>query len=216
MIFSSLHRGGKLLDLLKLFRKAEAFVTKNFPEDIEWSRKALSLANSVITKQHFYGEYVFGVFVAGFRYSVVKSKMEDIRRAYFDFKPDIVEENAYWVKDDMMKILANERKIDATIKGAKMINKIDNWRDFLDEARSNIYKLEELPYVGPVTKYQIARNIGINIIKPDIHLVRLANCYKMDVFDMCRKIADETGRSLHMVDTIIWRSCEQGFIQFKS
>jgi hypothetical protein len=206
-----------VIDLLELFTKAENFVQEKFPEDIEWSRKALLLTTSSITKQHFYAEYCFGVWVAGFKYSIVKAKWEDFTQAYFNFRPEVIveEENAYWVKEECKKLIANIRKIDATIKCAKIINDIEDWQSWLDEVRKNIDKLKELPYVGDITKYQLARNIGVDCIKPDVHLLRLAKYYKMNVFDVCQKIADETGSTLHRVDTVIWRSCEQGFIKFR-
>ena len=34
--------------------------------------------------------------------------------------------------------------------------------------------LETLPWIGPITKYHLARNLGIDCAKPDRHLTRIA------------------------------------------
>ena len=42
--------------------------------------------------------------------------------------------------------------------------------------------------MGPVMRYHLARNIGLDAVKPDRHLVRLTKhfCFK-DAYTMCEK-----------------------------
>jgi len=68
--------------------------------------------------------------------------------------------------------------------------------------------LETLPWIGPITKYHLARNIGIDVAKPDRHLVRIARCFGYDdVQKMCKDISEETGDRVGVVDVILWRYC---------
>ncbi len=85
-----------------------------------------------------------------------------------------------------------------------------------------------LPMMGDVTKYHLARNIGIDCVKPDRHLVRLAERFgylkrpphkesKRDqairehrqVTEMCQAIQSEIGGSekLGTIDVVLWRWC---------
>ena len=52
----------------------------------------------------------------------------------------------------------------------------------------------------------LAKNLGVDCVKPDRHLVRIAKMYNTNPFDMCQKLSDLTGDSLNTVDTVIWRA----------
>ena len=62
--------------------------------------------------------------------------------------------------------------------------------------------LETLPHIGPITKYHLAKNLGIDVIKPDRHLVRIAKSYGMDPLEMCKKLKRETGHTLVVIDMV--------------
>lgn len=46
-----------------------------------------------------------------------------------------------------------------------------------------------LPWVGPVTKLHLARDLGADVAKPDVHLERLARRDRTSVERMCRRLA---------------------------
>jgi hypothetical protein len=71
---------------------------------------------------------------------------------------------------------------------------------------------ESLPWIGPITKYHLAKNFGVECCKPDRHLVRIARQYDMTPDELCRKLAEETGNSVNTVDTVLWRAANLGFI----
>lgn len=89
----------------------------------------------------------------------------------------------------------------------------DTWFSILQKKISVNEKLdylETLPWIGPITKYHLARNLGIDVAKPDRHLVRLAKSYgyKGDsgVQQMCEEIAKRTGDRIGVVDVVLWRN----------
>ncbi len=96
--------------------------------------------------------------------------------------------------------------------------------DFIHKNKQNIFDqyfgcaeplifLESLPFIGKITKYHLAKNLGIDCVKPDRHLVRLAIEYNFDdCFTMCNKISSETGDKVSMVDMVLWRSANLGWI----
>jgi hypothetical protein len=69
-----------------------------------------------------------------------------------------------------------------------------------------------LPWIGPVTSYHLAKDLGADLAKPDVHLARLARVDRTTVERLCRRLARQTGYRVATVDTILWRACEQGIL----
>ena len=60
--------------------------------------------------------------------------------------------------------------------------------------------------MGPVTSCHLAKNLGMEIVKPDRHLTRLAEKAGYDTVEqMCRTIADIVGDTLSVIDVVFWR-----------
>ena len=74
---------------------------------------------------------------------------------------------------------------------------------------------QSLPWIGPVTSYHLAKDLGVDVAKPDVHLARLARRDKTNVARMCAKLAKQTGYRLETVDTILWRACATGILDSK-
>lgn len=71
--------------------------------------------------------------------------------------------------------------------------------------------LDTLPMIGEITKYHLARNLGMDVAKPDVHLVRLMKRFQFDdVQDMCKYVADITEDRIGTVDVILWRAMNLG------
>jgi 3-methyladenine DNA glycosylase/8-oxoguanine DNA glycosylase len=67
------------------------------------------------------------------------------------------------------------------------------------------------PFIGPVTQYHLARNLGFNVVKPDVHLVRLAKKFSFEDADaLCSAISREVGLRKGLVDLVLWRYCASG------
>jgi len=69
-----------------------------------------------------------------------------------------------------------------------------------------------LPWVGPVTKFHLAKNLGADVAKPDVHLNRLAEPEGITAQELCERLAQETGYRAATVDLILWRACADGII----
>lgn len=69
-----------------------------------------------------------------------------------------------------------------------------------------------LSWIGPVTKYHLAKNLGANVAKPDVHLSRLAEPEGVSAQELCERLAQETGYRAATIDLILWRACADGII----
>ena len=67
-----------------------------------------------------------------------------------------------------------------------------------------------LPWLGVITKFHLAKNIGVDVAKPDVHLTRLAEAEGTTAQELCDRLAKETGYRAATIDLITWRACADG------
>ncbi len=73
-------------------------------------------------------------------------------------------------------------------------------------ASSGVAFLQTFPSIGPITSDHLAKNIGLDLVKPDRHLTRLSQAAGFtSPVDLCRAIADLTGDKLAVIDIVLWR-----------
>ena len=81
------------------------------------------------------------------------------------------------------------------------------------EARDPLVFLVTLPWIGPVLALHLAKLMGHDVAKPDIHLERLARRDCTTTAKLCRKLARQTGYRVATIDSILWRACADGLIK---
>ena len=91
----------------------------------------------------------------------------------------------------------------------------DFYSEYL-EADDRMASLAALPWIGPVTVNQLAKNVNLaDVSKPDVHLVRLARRDRTTVAKLCRRLSVAAGYRVATIDTILWRACESGLLNSK-
>ena len=173
----------------EFFYKANDYITKKgFQWEIDFVRNIKPLSEQ--EDWYFYYQYVWVVLNAGMK--------EQIARKIFD----------RFFEEKRFEIIGHLGKR-AAIKDAALHYKewFVNLQSFtLQSAQLNY--LESLPWIGPTTKYHLARNIGIDCVKPDRHLVRLAKEYGFNSpSEMCKEIAEIIPEKIGVIDMILWRYC---------
>lgn len=73
-----------------------------------------------------------------------------------------------------------------------------------------------LPWIGEITKFHLAKNFGVDVAKPDVHLQRLADRDGTTPQALCARLAGEVGLRIATVDTILWRACANGVIDSRT
>ncbi|MCK4521400.1 MAG: hypothetical protein KAU20_02415 [Nanoarchaeota archaeon] len=66
--------------------------------------------------------------------------------------------------------------------------------------------LQTLPYIGNITKYHLARNLGTDCCKPDRHLMRIAAKYHSTPEELCGELSEKSGDRIGVVDVVLWRA----------
>jgi hypothetical protein len=87
--------------------------------------------------------------------------------------------------------------------------------DFL-QAPDRLAYCGSLPWVGGITKYHVAKNFGVDVAKPDVHLKRLADREGVTAQALCERLAAETGYRVATIDTLLWRACATGLLDSRT
>lgn len=83
-------------------------------------------------------------------------------------------------------------------------------------AEDRIEYCATLPWIGKITKFHLAKSLGVDCAKPDVHLQRLADLEGCTVTQLCERIAKARGYRIATVDLLIWRACAVGIIDSTS
>ena len=84
------------------------------------------------------------------------------------------------------------------------------------EASDRLAFLASLPWIGEITKFHLAKNFGLDVAKPDVHLQRLADRDGTTPNALCARLAKATGLRVATVDTILWRACANGIVDSRT
>lgn len=183
--------------VIQFFIDAEDKVYKaGFEKEIKWVSEIPPFEKQ--TYENFFGEYVWVVLNAGMREQVA-------RKIYYRFLDginydvDIPEKSA-------LLLIGHEGKREA-IRRCSLEGR--TWFSGLKKAPDKIEYLQTLPWIGKITKYHLARNLGIDVVKPDRHLIRLAKRFGYaDPTLMCIDIKEVFRQTkLGTIDLILWRYC---------
>ncbi|MFZ3134291.1 MAG: hypothetical protein WBH08_11565 [Methanothrix sp.] len=188
----------------KYFSIKELVVSKGYLDEIEWQS---SLCFNDLDESSFLEELSWVILSSGMKESVIRKLFDNISRCFFYWSSsNIIIKNKEKCFNNAICYFNNKSKISSIIFAANILNEL-NFNDFkasiLDDP---ISVLQQFPYIGPITVYHLAKNIGIHVAKPDRHLVRMAKAAGYsDVQLFCRTISKLSGDSIPVVDIVLWR-----------
>ena len=154
------------------------------------------LNNSDLNEKVFFRQYMWVIINAGMKYQVaVQIYSRVIYALYFNQPLELA--------------FGNKNKVKAILEVQDNLSKY--FTEYIKSADKVSY-LETLPFIGPTTKYHLARNLGENICKPDRHLRRISSIYKTSPDKLCKKLSKMSGDPVGVVDVVVWRAANLGLI----
>lgn len=172
------------------YTKAVDFTMQTHSSDLERIDSRTGLLQDF---DQFFYEYVYVVVASGFKGKSAAKLTPMLVACEGDM-------------DKMYQVFKNQRKLNAI---EKMWAQKDNWES-LRESFTSVDELVKLPYIGEITKFHLARNIGlISCAKPDLHLCRWCGKVVGDDSEeivpvVTQAIADKVGRKQGTVDFALW------------
>lgn len=83
---------------------------------------------------------------------------------------------------------------------------LDNYKILFityEQSKDKIQSLKAIPFIGPITCFHLAKNLGHDCIKPDRHLVRIS---KGSPVSFCKNLSRLTGDKVSVIDIVLWRA----------
>lgn len=171
-----------------------------------------------ISDTTFLKEIAWVILSSGMSEKVIRSKFPKISEAFFGWSSvEKISLNSNFCFSNAMLAFANKRKINGIIQSAKILHNQGFQNIKTNIKNEGISYLKVFPFIGEITSYHLAKNIGLNIPKPDRHLVRIAKATIFDdVFKLCSYISVETGDPVSVVDIVLWRfaTLEKDYVSY--
>ncbi|MDB5445681.1 MAG: hypothetical protein JWQ97_998 [Phenylobacterium sp.] len=187
------------IDAPTFARIRSALDAAGFAEDVTWSEELQPPASA----EDFALEAIFVICNSGMKntvargiYERVRSEMEDGGRAFEAFKHP-----------------GKAAAIDA-IWDRRFVLYETFMAQTSDDLRLSF--CESLPWIGGITKFHLAKNFGVDVAKPDVHLQRLADREGVTAQALCERLACATGLRAATVDVVLWRACAEGIINSRT
>lgn len=195
----------KLQRIVDFYLLAKRVVlSEGFAEELEWQDR---LQFSEVGESLFLREAAWVVLSSGMREAVVRGKFAAFSCAFYNWlSARKISNNAQQCRNNASRVFAHMGKIDSIIAIAESIDR-NGFEVIKDRVGAEgVVFLQSLPFIGPTTSFHLAKNIGLDVVKPDRHLLRisaLAGC--ASPVEFCRMISNAVGDRLSVVDLVVWR-----------
>lgn len=196
----------------------------------EWINEARTINFKEIKKEgdnSLFEILVKTIFVGGFRSNIVDEKWPNIKRVFDDFDVNKIANYSEQKINQTINnpnIIKNVRKIRATVSNAKKVIKIQkkhgSFANYIESFENPLLLADDLTekfdFLGRETVWDFLKSIGFEAIKPDIHVRRIlfrlglisswesGSKTTKEVFEVARKISEQTGERLGVIDSVIW------------
>jgi hypothetical protein len=180
--------------------------TKEFGLEREWQKKVLGCSFS---ERDLLREAAWVILCSGFSERVVRGRFDAISLCFCDWvSAEYIMRRAERCRSTAMAVFGSARKIGAIEDVCRYV--CEHGFDTLSSCiqADPVRELRKLPFIGPVTSYHLAKNLGIDVVKPDRHLARLASKFGFGSAEsMCTEIGHQVGEPASVVDIVLWRYC---------
>lgn len=178
-------------------------IEAGFQGDIDWSE---NLSPATMTVSELVCEYIWVVLNSGMKNTVarkIETKVLDaLEGGKCVFPPDTS------IFRHKLKCKAIQEAWD---KREELFAEFAKAKDDPDKVMEFIVSL---PYTkGKILRWHFAKNVGLDVAKPDRHLVRIAAHYGTTPNDLCARLSRGSGDRVATVDMVLWRAAEQGIIR---
>ena len=182
----------------------EKVVRMGFGGEIDWQD---SRCLSTLSESEFLREAAWVVLSTGMRESIIRRIFPEVSDAFLNWiGASVIKQNRGKCEKRALKAFNHRGKISAI--GSICTIVADSGFERIREKiqKEGVIFLQTFEFIGPVTKYHLAKNIGLDVVKPDRHLMRLAKAARFsEPAELCQVIAQATGDKLAVVDLVLWR-----------
>jgi hypothetical protein len=190
---------------LRGYLLAKKFViTAGFQDEIDWQEDR-SLAR--IEEPDFLREAAWVVLSSGMREAVIRKHFPAVSVAFCEWESALrILERKERCREQALTVFGHRGKIDAILEIARRVG-YEGFQAVKDKiSQQGPTYIQTLPFMGKATAFHLAKNLGLDVVKPDRHLVRVSEFAGYpSPHEMCVQIAESLGERVSVVDLVIWR-----------
>jgi hypothetical protein len=195
---------------LRFYEAASEFVRAGrFAQEVDWQRR---VELSDLQESDLLRETAWVVLCSGFREATVRRLFDYVSLCYCDWESaEAIVTAGERCITTAKAAFRNEAKLIALLTMAEMVA-VRGFENLKDQIVSNpLSALRSFPFIGPVTVYHLAKNLGFDVAKHDRHLVRASKQFGFHNPDgLCKAIAEVHQERVKVVDLVIWRFLASG------
>lgn len=179
-------------------------VARGFAWEIDWQAERRL---DRIGESEFLRESAWTVLSAGFREAIVRRLFYPVCEAFLGMRSAAeIQANRARCRRDALKVFSNRRKVNAILDIASIVDEMGFERVRRQIEQEEVRFLQTLPYIGSITAFHLAKNLGLPVVKPDRHLQRIAAAAGFtSPLELCQLISDHLGEPVQVVDVVLWR-----------
>ena len=186
------------LSIEHLFERAKLYAEEHHKDTLSRYR---FIKPDGIRSQDFWSEYIWTCYTSGFSAKVLSTFWHELLDAY---GPWTLTHEIGIIWPRVSPIIANRRKCESILTTRGLMQEL-GWETFWNTYCKSVDTLQQLPFVGKITKNHLGRNLGLDCVKEDIHLTRLADHYEFpNATLMCEFLAGLYDERIGVVDFILW------------
>jgi DNA-binding phage protein len=170
----------------------EKIINAGYAHEIEWAENLKPCPDAGT----FFCEYMWVVLNSGMKNQIAAQIEARIYKAWEEGKPTT-------------SAFGHRGKCDAIDLVRMYKNRVFGLYQGADD---KIAFLKTLPWIGDITKFHLAKNLGHDYCKPDRHLMRIAKVSGMAPDELCKSLSASTGDKIATIDSVLWRAGNLGFI----
>lgn len=193
----------------KFFRNAKSYIASEYPSELnEFRRINVPKTFLRMNQDRFLSEYAWVVYATNFDQTILVRKFPVIEKAFRGFK--LAQVAKMTTLDPVLKVFKNKSKAAGIRDGAKAISK-EGFASFKHRMLSQGPDgLDELPWIGSITKNHLAGNIGLaDVPKCDRWIKRIARLLGYSPIALIDELSVKFKENRRVVDLILWRFCQK-------
>lgn len=175
-----------------------------FAPEIDWQA---SRCLAKLSEGEFLKEAAWVILSSGMREAVIRQIFSDVSAAFMNWiSAESITRNRLSCEVQALRAFNHGRKISAIGSMSATVFEI-GFDQIVEMIQTRgVEFLGTLDFIGKVTRYHLAKNLGFDVVKPDRHLLRIAQVtnFKTPV-DLCQAIAEVTGDRVAVIDLVLWR-----------
>lgn len=179
-------------------------IDAGFAAEIDWQEQQRI---DQVTEPELLREAAWVILSSGMREKVIRGMFGSFSRAFLNWKSaKTISLRRKSCAAQAGRVFNHQGKIAAIVEFVEYVNN-QGFASTISRIKEEGHEyLQGFSYLGPATSLHLAKNLGVDVVKPDRHLCRIADASGAESpTALCEAISETVGDRINVVDLVLWR-----------